>query len=238
MSVVDGSEASIDKVDGDEKEAAASAIPNNNSEPDERKARMALMVAKLQDADHQSMVDYAEEVGSRLDNAITNKSEWEQTDDRGVPSEKKIRDVELRTATDEIEKAKKMHWEARGDYAETCPPSQATTSYEPVGAVGVSGGVEPDKAGPLPLTTGDIAFCFAGLRCKTEKEWKDLIGKGRNWVERCLIQPGTRGRGGAPKLWNPVCIGAALVRDGHAKPNSVRETLHKSQKFVPAASQI
>ena len=132
MSVVDGSEASIDKVDGDEKEAAASAIPNNNSEPDERKARMALMVAKLQDADHQSMVDYAEEVGSRLDNAITNKSEWEQTDDRGVPSEKKIRDVELRTATDEIENAKKMHWKARGDYAETCPPSQATTSYAPV----------------------------------------------------------------------------------------------------------
>ena len=144
MSVVDGSEASIDKVDGDEKEAAASAIPNNNSEPDERKARMALMVAKLQDADHQSMVDYAEEVGSRLDNAITNKSEWEQTDDRGVPSEKKIRDVELRTATDEIEKAKKMHWEARGDYAETCPPSQATTSYAPVMAVG---------DGLAPLTT-------------------------------------------------------------------------------------
>ena len=82
----------------------------------------------------------------------------------------------------------------------------------PVGAVGASGGVMPDKAGPLPLTTGDIAFCFAGLRCKTEEEWKDLIGKGRVWVERCLIQPGTRGRGGAPKLWNPVCIGAALVR--------------------------
>ena len=110
-----------------------------------------------------------------------------------------------------------------------------TATPAPVEAVGAFGGVEPNKSGPLPLTTGDIAFCFAGLRCKTEKEWKDLIGKGRNWVERCLIQPGTRGHGGAPKLWNPVCIGAALVRDGHAKPNSVRakfQTVHLLQPWL------
>ena len=148
MSVVDGSEASIAKQDGDEKEAAAMAIPINNSEPDERKARMALMVAKLQDADHQNMVDYAEEVGSRLDKAIIKKSEWEQIDDRGFPSEKKILDVELSAATDESKKATKLHREARGDYAETCPPSEATNSYEPKGDGGASSGVEADKARP------------------------------------------------------------------------------------------
>lgn len=100
-----------------------------------------------------------------------------------------------------------------------------------------SGGAEHAKAGPSPLTTGDIAFCFAGLRDNTEKEWKDLIGKGRDWLERCLVQPGTRGRGGAPKLWNPVCIGAALVRDGHEKPNSVRakfQTVHLLQPWLEA----
>ena len=148
MSVVDGSEASITKQDGDEKEAAVMAIPINNSEPDERKARMALMVAKLHDADHQNMVDYAEEVGSRLDKAITKKSEWEQIDDRGVPSEKKMLDVELSAATDESKKATKLHREARGDYAGTCPPSQATNSYEPKGDGGASSGVEADKARP------------------------------------------------------------------------------------------
>ena len=79
-----------------------------------------------------------------------------------------------------------------------------------------------DVAGPVPLTTADIAFCFAGLHGKTEEEWKILMGKGRGWIEKCLVQPGTRGRGGARKLWNPVFIGAALVRDGHAKPNNVR----------------
>ena len=78
------------------------------------------------------------------------------------------------------------------------------------------------EAGPAPLTTAEMAFCFAGLRRNTEEEWKILIGKGRGWIEKCLVQPGTRGRGGAPKLWNPVLIGAALVRDGHAKPNNVR----------------
>jgi hypothetical protein len=79
-----------------------------------------------------------------------------------------------------------------------------------------------DEAGPSPLTTADIAFCFAGLRGNTEEEWKILIGKGRGWIEKCLVQPGTRGRGGARKLWNPVFIGAALVHNGHAKPNNVR----------------
>ena len=48
--------------------------------------------------------------------------------------------------------------------------AQNAATSAPVATVGASDGVEPDKARPLPLTTGDIAFCFAGLRCKTEDE--------------------------------------------------------------------
>lgn len=112
-------------------------------------------------------------------------------------------------------------------------PAQTAATPAPVEAVSASDDVQPDKAGPLPLTTGDIAFCFAGLRCTTEEEWKTLIGKGRDWLERCLVQPGTRGRGGAPKLWNPVFIGAALVRDGHVKPNSVRAKFQTQPLLKP-----
>ena len=122
---------------------------------------------------------------------------------------------------------------AVSETAEQPAPAHNTATPAPVVVVGASDGPDTDKVGPLPLTTGHIAFCFAGLRCKTEKDWKDLIGKGRVWLERCLVQPGTRGRGGARKLWNPVFIGATLVRDGYAKPNSVRARFQTVQLLQP-----
>ena len=90
----------------------------------------------------------------------------------------------------------------------------------PVVTVGASDSVELAKAGPLPLPTGDIAFCFAGLHWKTETEWKKPLGDKPKWLVACIVIPGVRGV--SETRWNPVCIGAALVRAGHAKPNSVR----------------
>lgn len=89
----------------------------------------------------------------------------------------------------------------------------------PAGAVGASGGMEPDKAGPAPLTTGNIAFCFAGLRWD-EQKWKKPLGDKPKWLRVCIAIPGVRGV--SETRWNPVFIGAALIREGHAKPHSVR----------------
>lgn len=80
--------------------------------------------------------------------------------------------------------------------------------------------VVTDKAGLPPLTTGNIAFCFAGLRWKTESEWKKPLGDKPKWLTACIAIPGARGVN--QTRWNPVLIGAALVRDGYAKPNSIR----------------
>ena len=107
----------------------------------------------------------------------------------------------------------------RGLTVETAKTQATTPSPAPAMDVGVSDGVEPGKAGPLPLTTGDIAFCFAGLRWN-EQEWRKPLGDKPKWLAPCIAIPGVRGV--SQRRWNPVLIGAALEREGHAKQNSIR----------------
>ena len=93
------------------------------------------------------------------------------------------------------------------------------------------GGVEPAKAGPLPLTTGDIAFCFAGLKKWDEQQWKKPLGDKPKWLKACIAIPGVQGV--SQTHWNPVLIGAALVDKGYAKPNHVRARFRKQPLLTP-----
>lgn len=111
-------------------------------------------------------------------------------------------------------------------------PEPATQTEAPLPAVAdrASAGVEAGKAGPLPLTTGDIAFCFAGLRWD-EQQWKKPLGNKPKWLAACIAIPGARGV--SETRWNPVFIGAALVRDGHAKPHNIRAKFQKQPLLKP-----
>ena len=93
------------------------------------------------------------------------------------------------------------------------------------------GGVEPAKAGPLPLKTTDIAVCFDNTRWKTEKQWKKTLGDKRKWLKACIAIPGVQGV--SQTHWNPVLIGAALVYAGHAKLNSVRARFQTQPLLKP-----
>ena len=73
---------------------------------------------------------------------------------------------------------------------------------------------------PQPVTTGDVAHAFDGLRRWNEKAWKDTLGSPPKWLEACIVLRGERGK--RETRWNPVLIGAALVHNGHAKANSIR----------------
>lgn len=73
---------------------------------------------------------------------------------------------------------------------------------------------------PPPVTTGDVAHAFDGLRRWNEKAWKDTLGSPPKWLEACIALRGERGK--RETRWNPVLIGAALVHNGHAKANSIR----------------
>lgn len=126
---------------------------------------------------------------------------------------KNLEDTEsaVSVAEAELEKAEESILVMRGDCSESYPSSKPQdTTPRPA----------PDEtAGPLPLTTSDFAFCFDGLRWD-EKRWKKVLGNKPKWLEACLAIPGRRGV--AEARWNPVSIGAALVRNGYTKQNSIR----------------
>jgi hypothetical protein len=75
------------------------------------------------------------------------------------------------------------------------------------------------SVGPAPLTTGDIAHCFDGLRWG-ESEWRKPLGDKPKWLSECVAIPGRQGV--SETRWNPVLIGAALVQQGHVKARNVR----------------
>lgn len=72
---------------------------------------------------------------------------------------------------------------------------------------------------PLPLTTGDIAHCFDGLRW-SESEWKKPLSDKPKWLRGCIVIPGRRGV--SETRWNPVLIGAALIQAKHVNVRTVR----------------
>ena len=91
--------------------------------------------------------------------------------------------------------------------AGTSAPVADSASNTPLGA-------------PPPVPTGDVAHAFDGLRGWNEKAWKDTLGSPPKWLDACIAIRGQRGI--RETRWNPVLIGAALVHNSHAKPNSIR----------------
>lgn len=85
-------------------------------------------------------------------------------------------------------------------------------------------------AGPKPLSTGDIAFCFDGLGW-AEQEWKKPLGDLPKWLKPCLAIPGIQG--GNPRRWDPVLIGAALVRRKGVAVRSVRARFQSKPLLKP-----
>jgi hypothetical protein len=79
--------------------------------------------------------------------------------------------------------------------------------------------VEPATVGPLPLITGDIAFCFAGLGW-SEEQWKKPLADKPKWLAACVAIPAVRGV--SATRWNPVLIGAALERHKQVKQIRIR----------------
>ena len=95
--------------------------------------------------------------------------------------------------------------------------------------------VQAPASEPPPVTTGDIAYAFDGLRKWNEKAWKDTLGSPPKWLQACIVIRGQRGV--RETRWSPVLIGAALVSSGHAKPNSIRakfQTVHQLKPWLDA----
>lgn len=87
-----------------------------------------------------------------------------------------------------------------------------------------------DSNRPLPLTTSTIAHVFDGLRWR-EQEWKKPLGDKPKWLQACVVIPAQKGV--SETRWNPVCIGAALIRSGHVNARSVRARFQSRPLLEP-----
>ena len=118
--------------------------------------------------------------------------------------------------------AKSCRWPVPAKF----PKAKASPIPAPVVAVGAPGGVEPDKAGPLPveqgLSTKDIAQAFDGVNGWDFKRWRKNLSASK-WLHSARIAIG--GAGGASSVWNPLML-AQLMHDD-AKGKREKEKLMK-----------
>lgn len=96
----------------------------------------------------------------------------------------------------------------------------------PVGTANASDGVEPDKAGPVPveqgLSTKDIAACFGECYYSADNWPKRLSGTA--WLETARIERGEAG--GASAVWNPLTL--AQLMHSKTKGDKAKEKLMKA----------
>lgn len=117
--------------------------------------------------------------------------------------------------------------------AKASPPAsidEADTQPQ-TGSVEAAPEGEAPASDPLPVTTGDIAHAFDGFHGWSENQWKKPLGDKPNWLKACIAIPGRQG--GPETRWNPVCIAAALVRDGDATARNVRGRFQSKPQLMP-----
>lgn len=108
---------------------------------------------------------------------------------------------------------------------ELLKPAPAQTPATPAPGMAASNG-------PAPLTTNEIANCFAGLRGWDVERWTNELGSPDGWLKGCQHRPGTRGRGGHQSTWFPVLIGAALVERFDVPAKSVSAIFKRTEPLA------
>jgi hypothetical protein len=182
---------------------------------------------RAQQAAHDPVEDaYWWDLFMDIDDKKKDIKKWEAMPEP-LPSEALAKEQRLHTLRGELSALETKY---KAPYP--APPVADTTSAEPqaVPVVTVVALGEPGKAVPLPLTTSDIAFCFAGLRW-SEQQWKKPLGDKPKWLSSCIAIPGARGK--SETRWNPVLIGAALVLYGHAGQNNIRAKFRTKPQLAP-----
>ena len=111
---------------------------------------------------------------------------------------------------------------------EQSAPAQNTETPATVDSVGAL--AAPTNAGPAALNTRAMADCFAGLHWGGE-HWIKKLGDKPLWLAECLVL--NRGRGEGMRQWNPVLIGAYLVRKDHVEVKSVRAKFQTMTALKP-----
>lgn len=102
-----------------------------------------------------------------------------------------------------------------GEFPDADSPAQATSATQ----------------GPHPVTSKEIAHSFEGLKWPSPKKWMKPLGDKPEWLAACVATPGQQGV--SQTLWNPVLIGAALIRRNEANANQVRGRFQTKSSLRP-----
>ena len=152
---------------------------------------------------------------SQLQEAESQKLKWELLAPQNI-TEADIKEKKLSAFAAQMDVLQKQ---IDAPYSET--PDAAL-----VMAVSASDGVEPAKAGPLPveqgLSTKDIAQAFDGVNGWDFERWRKNLSASK-WLHSARIAIG--GAGGASSVWNPLML-AQLMHDD-AKGEREKEKLMK-----------
>ncbi len=91
--------------------------------------------------------------------------------------------------------------------------------------------------GPAPLTTNQIAVCFAGFHDWDHDKWKQNLQSPSPWLLKCQQRPGSQG--GCEGTWFPLLIAEALDKK---HPKKIRLALHarfkKQEPLKPWFEQL
>lgn len=125
-----------------------------------------------------------------------------------------------------------QEWALQNGHQPSKPFCAALVRHAPKAVLRPHGSDEPARQGPLPIPTSVLANCFAGIGgWTTPEQWKKPLGDVPKWLERCQVAKGQRGKSEA--TWDPVLVGAQLVRRKLAKPNSVRSKFKLKDDLKP-----
>lgn len=200
------------------------------------------LFAQQHDVQHDPAMEpenkYWRDLGSEIWETEAAITKWKTTNGGDKPSEALIRENKLNALGDRLSNLKKMYKlppflveEPKALTNDALAKLASETSMPVPAVVGVS---KDAKNAPHSLSTGEVAHCFAGLRW-TEQQWKKPLGDKPKWLHACVVTCGVRGV--IETQWDPVCIGAALVRAGHARVNNIRakfQTVHLLKPWLEA----
>jgi hypothetical protein len=109
---------------------------SGNKTPEQRQAKMAEMLARMKDPEHQKEVAASDAVIERLAEANADVDEWEKSDDQGRPSEKILRKTQTKQAKTEKANAKLARNILRGDFLNGAEPTSKLPDQPGAGVAG------------------------------------------------------------------------------------------------------
>ena len=122
--------------------------------------------------------------------------------------------------------------------AQAAPSPAPAPAPAPAVTKSLPNGVVAEKVGPWPLTTNEVANCFAGFREWDVKRWKRELGSPDKWLQACQQSKGKPGRGCQESTWWPVKIAMSLASQDPKLARGLQARFKRFDKLRPWLEEL